>query len=183
MADVTAHADVTFGGTATGNVSFVTWETTARGQIQAKLEVVVGLLDRSDLLALLEGDDKLTAEGSKDLLVSITHVVGTPDKSVVGGPLRWLGHKVDLFLNAAATSSGKAVGPALGGASRQIRSAMWEGRATEAHNRVGSGALAVLKAPRFSGVSFQRCSDLDRTLRWVATFDARVFDTISLCGR
>ena len=51
MADLTAHADVTFGGTATGNVSFVTWETTARGQIQAKLEEVVGLLDRSDLLA------------------------------------------------------------------------------------------------------------------------------------
>jgi hypothetical protein len=42
------------------------------------------------------------------------HVSDTPDKSVVRGPLRWLGHKVDIFLDAAATSSGKAVGPVVG---------------------------------------------------------------------
>lgn len=86
MAHVTAHTDVTFGGTATGNVSFVTWETTARGQIQEKLEEVVGLLDRSDLLALLEGDDKLTAEGIEDL---------TEESGVGGLPPVVMGHLVN----------------------------------------------------------------------------------------
>ena len=38
MADVTAHADVTFGGTATGNVSFVTWETTAGVKFRQNLK-------------------------------------------------------------------------------------------------------------------------------------------------
>ncbi|MGO9660606.1 MAG: hypothetical protein ACLQVK_01050 [Acidimicrobiales bacterium] len=106
-----AHAAVTFTGTAGGTVTTVTWETAARGHIQARLEEVVQFLDRSDLLALLEGDDRLTAEGIKELLLSLAHVSGTPDKSVVSGSLRWLGHKVDVFLDAAAKSSGKAVGP------------------------------------------------------------------------
>ena len=93
----------------------VTWETAARGYIQAKLEEVVNLLTTSDLLLLLAGDDKITAEAIRDFLSDLVHVEGTPDKSVVVGALKWLGRKVDMFLDAAAKSAGMAVGPAVVG--------------------------------------------------------------------
>jgi hypothetical protein len=118
-ADVSAAAalEATFTATAAGTATepVVTWETAARGYIQAKLEEVVNLLTTSDLLVLLAGDDKITAEAIRDLLSDLLHVEGTPDKSVVAGPLRWLWRKVDTFLDAAAKSAGKAAGPALVG--------------------------------------------------------------------
>ena len=118
-ADVSAAAALaaTFTATAAGTATepVVTWETAARGYIQAKLEEVVNLLTTSDLLLLLAGDDKITAEAIRDFLSDLVHVEGTPDKSVVVGALKWLGRKVDMFLDAAAKSAGMAVGPAVVG--------------------------------------------------------------------
>lgn len=116
-ASPSAHVDVTFAGglTTSGQLTAtlipgVTWETVARGQIQETFEEVVTLLDRSELLILLDGDDRLTVEGIKELLSRLARTSETPDKSLVSGPLRWLGHKVDRFLDSAADAAGKAVG-------------------------------------------------------------------------
>jgi hypothetical protein len=88
----------------------LTWETAEIGYIQAMFEEVVRYVEASDLLGL-QGDDRLTAEAIRDLLSGLTKVAETPDKSVVRGALRWLGHKADIFVEAAAKSAGKAVGP------------------------------------------------------------------------
>lgn len=109
-----ANASLTAEGTLAQPVA--TWETAARGEVQAKLEEVVGLLDRSDLLTLLGGDDRLIAEGIKALLIELSHVADTPDKEVAIGPLKWLGRKVDLFLDEAVKTAGKAAGVAVVGA-------------------------------------------------------------------
>ena len=118
-ADISAAAALaaTFTATSAGTATepVVTWETAAHGYVQAKLEEVVNLLTASDLLLLMAGDDKITAEAIRDFLSDLVHVEGTPDKSVVVGALKWLGRKVDRFLDAAAKSAGTAVGPAVVG--------------------------------------------------------------------
>jgi hypothetical protein len=70
-------------------------------------------LEQSDLLGLRDGNDRLTAEGIQALLASLVRMSETPEKSVVVGPLKWLGRKVDKFLDAAAESAGKTLGPAI----------------------------------------------------------------------
>jgi hypothetical protein len=102
-------------GTAAGSHAdaLKTWETIGRGLIQAKLESVVCLICLSEIAAFLEADDQWMLDGIRSLLDKAAKTVeAPPDKDVVGAALRWLGRKVDRFIDAAVTTAGGLAGAA-----------------------------------------------------------------------
>jgi hypothetical protein len=93
-----------------------TWDQACTdGIVQAKLEALVRLVDLSDLAALLEQDDRIHVDGIRTLLTTVAKT-RQPQREIVLPALKWLGLKVDRFVNATVDSAGKVVGKAIVGA-------------------------------------------------------------------
>ena len=91
------------------------WETAARGEVQAKLEEVVTRLDRSQLLVVLQADEQKFAEAISAFFAVLTGADEAPPRVWVAPLAGWLLDKVNRYVNAAATAGGKATGTAVGG--------------------------------------------------------------------
>ncbi len=79
------------------------------GSVQRLLESVVSLAQTADLLSTLEVDDRVVGEAVIQLLGHLART-NEPPRGVVREAAGWLWRKVDLFLDEATKTGGKAAG-------------------------------------------------------------------------
>lgn len=92
-----------------------TWsDASGTGSAQQRLEAVSTLIELSGVGELFDPEDQLLLEAVKALLAALARDQ-RPPRSLAEAALRWLGQKIDRFVDEAATTSGRAVG-ILGGA-------------------------------------------------------------------
>lgn len=89
------------------------------GLVQQQLEAVVTLARQVDLLDHFDVDDVKAADAILALLSALA-TTKNPSKDVAGGPLRWLGRKVDSFIDAAVKVAGGTAGVAAMGATGYV---------------------------------------------------------------
>ena len=93
----------------------------ASGIAQQRIEAVVSLAQIAELSTLLEEGDRQVAEAVLALLSSLA-TTPEPPKRVVYEAARWLGRKVDLFIDEAVKTAGKTAGVvAIGGAAYAMK--------------------------------------------------------------
>ena len=81
--NVSGRGDIRFAGSLQASATVFDWESAARGVVQTKLEEVVSLMDRAQLLIVLNADDRLMATAIKAFFSTLTRSVETPAKDVV----------------------------------------------------------------------------------------------------
>jgi hypothetical protein len=106
--------NMSLSGAGEATVTVFDWETAARGVVQEKLEEVVTLMDRAQLLVALQADDRLMAEAIKAFFSTLTKSAETPDKDVVQPQARWLVRKLDVFTDSMAAAGGTAAASGIG---------------------------------------------------------------------
>ncbi len=86
------------------------WEASvSAGIAQGQIETIVSLAQLAGLPAALSQGDRQVAEAILALLSSLT-TTPEPPRSVVREVATWLGHKVDVFIEEAVKTGGKAAG-------------------------------------------------------------------------
>jgi hypothetical protein len=96
-------------------VAAFSWESVARGEVQMRLEQVVTLMDRSELLSVLTADDQLFARAIRAFFAELTRAVDSPPEEIVAPHAGWLARKIDLFTDSAAKARGAAAVTGLSG--------------------------------------------------------------------
>jgi hypothetical protein len=87
------------------------WDTAAREEVHRKIEQVVTLLDRSQLLIFLSADDLEMASAINDFLLRLLRLADTkPPKDVVAPQLRWLKARLVVFGAAGLAGAGATAG-------------------------------------------------------------------------
>lgn len=86
------------------------WEASvSAGIAQRQIETIVSLAQLAEFPAALSQGDRQVAEAILALLSSLT-TTPEPPRSVVREVATWLGHKVDVFIEEAVKTGGKAAG-------------------------------------------------------------------------
>lgn len=86
------------------------WEAGVRaGLVQRRLEEVVGLAQRAELVEQMDSGERAVAEALLSALAGLARTE-QPPRGVVREALAWLGHKADVFVEEAAKTAGKAAG-------------------------------------------------------------------------
>ena len=97
-------------GEAPAQPPLTRWKAGVRaGLVQRDLEAIVGLAQLAELVEQMESDERAVAE---TLLTALARLVQTeePPHGVVREVLGWLGRKVDVFVDEAVKTAGKATG-------------------------------------------------------------------------
>lgn len=91
------------------------WATAVvSGTAQARLEAIVALATRAELLDALSDEESRIGEAVLALL-SVSATSQQPDRALVRSGLMWLGRKVDPFVDEAAKTGGKFLGAGVAG--------------------------------------------------------------------